>query len=126
MRLLATPILACTLLSGCGKFHAAPLDPADDVHCSVLAFYFHGRAQHEGAPGDHLRATKVMHEWYAARMRGVAAERWGDMSGFEKEVGPILEAVKEDPKGARDEMVVCTKRAIAAKGFERFAEELGG
>ena len=125
MRLLAA-IMTCTLLSGCGAASATTLDPSDDVHCSVLAFYFNGLAKHQGAPREQLRATKVMHEWYAAKMRQIAVERWGDMAGYEKEVGPLLEGVKSDPKAMGDEMLVCTNRAVAAPGFNQFARSLGG
>lgn len=119
-------VFACALLSGCGGASAATLDPSDDVHCSVLAFYFDGLARHQGAPRDQLRATKVMHEWYAAKMRDVAVERWGDMAGFEKEAGPLLESVKADPQAMADEMLACTDRAVAAPGFNRFARGLAG
>jgi hypothetical protein len=126
MRLLAVPVLALTLLGGCGEAGAANVDPADDVHCSVLAFYFHGFAKHQGVPANQLRATKVMHEWYAAKVRDVAVERWGGTDGFQKEIGPLLEAVKKDPKAMADEMVACTDRAIAAEGFNQFARRIGG
>jgi hypothetical protein len=123
MRLLA-PIIACTFLGGCGTATAATLDPSDDAHCSLLAFYFNGLAEHQGAPRDQLRATKVLHEWYAAKIRQVAVKRWGDMSGYEKEMGPLLERIKSDPKAMGDELIACTDRAMATPDFNQFALNL--
>ena len=120
MRLLAATI-ACVLLSGCGQASAATIDPADDVHCSVIAFYFHGFAEHHGLPAYQQKAAKGVHDWYAAKMRLVAKERWGDMAGFEKEAGPLLETVKSDPLAMQDEMVACTARAAADPAFEQHA-----
>lgn len=126
MRLFAAAIATCTVLSGCGVAGAATLDPTDDVHCSVLTFYVHGLAQHEKTSSDYRMATKVMHEWYAAKVRLVAVERWGGMAGFEKEVKPLLEAIKSDPKAMTDEALACADRAGADPDFNRFARGLGG
>jgi hypothetical protein len=120
MRLTAVTI-ACVLLSGCGRANAAAIDPTDDIHCSVLAFYFHGFAEHHGFPAKQQKAAKGVHDWYAAKMRLVAKERWGGMAGFEKEAGPLLETVKADPLAMRDEMVACTKRAAADPAFNEHA-----
>ena len=124
MRLLGV-ILACVFLGGCGAASAATVDPADDVHCSILAFYFHGLANHQGVAGDQIEATRVLHEWYAARMRVVAADRWSDTAAYEKEVAPLLERIKSDPQAMADEMLACTDRAIASAGFDEFAFNRG-
>lgn len=124
MRLLTT-IAACSILGACGSVGAAVIDPADDVHCSVVAFHTQGLAKHRGAPADQQRAAWTVHEWYAAKMRAVADERWGGTSGFEKEVAPLLEAVKSDPQHNRDEMMACAERAVADPEFDDFARKLG-
>lgn len=126
-------MIACMLLSGCGPANATNLESTDlvqvdstnDVHCSVLAFYFNGLAEHRSAPRNQIRATKVVHEWYGAKMRRVAVERWDNWAEFAKETEPVLEAVKSDPAAMRDELLACTDRAIAEPGFEKFASELG-
>lgn len=125
MRLFAAQIIACLILSGCGTASAATIDPADDVHCSVVAFYFHGLAKHHGFPDDQQRAAKGIHEWYASKMRQVAVGRWGGMAGFEKEVAPLLETIKSDPLAMRDEMTTCTERAGRDPAFNRFARTQG-
>lgn len=125
MRVVAAT-LACTLLSACGAASATTVNPSDDVHCSVLAFYFHGLAEHQGVPRQHLAATKVMHEWYAVKMRQAAVERWGDMAGYEHEVGPLLDSIKSDPKAMEGEMLACVDRATADPAFDQFARLTGG
>lgn len=120
MRLPAL-LAVCIALAGCGQASAAVIDPADDVHCSALAFYFHGFAEHHKFPAAQINAAKGVHDWYAARMRSVAKERWGDMAGFEKEVAPLLEAIKADPLAMRDEMTACTERAAADPAFNQHA-----
>lgn len=125
MRLLAAQLVACLLLSGCGKANATTVDPADDVHCSVVAFYFHGFAKHHGLPDNQQRAAKGIFDWYSAKMRQVAVKRWGGMAGFEKEVAPLLETIKSDPLAMRDEMTACTERALRDPAFARFARTQG-
>ena len=109
------------ILSGCSSASAATVDPKSDVHCSVLAFYFHGLAKHEGAPADQVAATKGLHDWYAIKMKEVAGERFKDAAVFLREVEPILDAVKADPLSMRDEASACADRAAADPTFNRFA-----
>lgn len=121
MRLLTPTLLACVLLSGCGRAQAATIDPANDVHCSVLAFYLHGLAKHEGRPDKQVRATKGLHDWYAAKMRAATGDRLKDPAVLEREVGPLLETVKADPLATREEALACMERAQADPTFDRFA-----
>lgn len=113
----------CLLLTACGQANATRIDPKNDVHCSVLAFYFQGLAKHQGAPRKQQQATKGLHEWYAAKMRATAAERFKDLAGLEREISPLLEAVKADPKSMADKLGDCAKRAAADPGFDRFAAD---
>ena len=109
------------LLTACGEADATLIDPRNDVHCSVVAFYFHGLAKHEGAPADQQHATKVLHEWYAAKMRREAGERFKDWQNFEREISPLLEAIKAKPTAMTDELDACLDRAIADPAFDLFA-----
>ena len=120
MRLPAL-LAVCMALTGCGQASAAAIDPRDDIHCSVLAFYFHGFAQHHGMPAAQIKAAQAVHDWYAARMRAVAGERWSDMASFEKETAPVLETIKADPLAMRDEFAACTQRAAADPAFNKHA-----
>lgn len=123
MRVALLAILLPAVLGGCGQATAAVVDPENDVHCSVLAFYFHGLAKHTQAPEKQVRAAKGFHDWYAAKLREVAGERFTDPAIYEKEVGPVLEAVKADPLAMRDEMFACIDRAEGDPAFNRFAGE---
>lgn len=124
MRLSAIAI-ASMLLSSCGQANAATLDATDDVHCSVLAFYFQGLAKHHGFPAKQQKAANGLHDWYAAKIRSIAKERWGDMSGFEKEVAPLLQTIKSDPLAMSDEFLACTERAAADPEFSKHARTYG-
>lgn len=125
MRPLAGSIVACMLLIGCGRAAATTIDPADDVHCSVVAFYFQGLTEHAGAPSDQRHAVKALQEWYSAKMRQVAVERWGGLAAAERELAPLLDAVKSDPVAMRDELLACTERAIADPAFAKQGQRLG-
>ena len=121
MRAAYLTILLPAVLAGCSQAKAATVDPTNDVHCSVLAFYFHGFAKHHQAPDNQVRATKGFHDWYAAKMKKAAGERFKDAAVLEKEVGPLLETVKADPLAMRDEMSACADRAAADPTFNHFA-----
>lgn len=121
MRAACLAILLATISGGCGQATAAAVDPKNDVHCSVLAFYFHGLATHTQASEKQVRATKGLHDWYAAKMKEVADERFKNPAFLQNEVGPVLEAVKADPLAMRDEMSACAERAAADPSFNRFA-----
>lgn len=114
----------CILLSGCGQANAVIVDPANDVHCSVVAFYFHGFAKHDGAPKTQQDALRTLHHWYAIKMKIVAGERFKEWANVEREVGPVLEAIKADPRSMRDELGACTDRAAADPLFDGFMREL--
>lgn len=120
MRTRISTVLACVILGGCGQT-AAKVDPRDDVHCSVLAFYFHGLAKHENVPLQQIRATEGLHDWYAAKMRAKAGKRLQDFAVMDREVTPLLDAIKADPAAMRDEARACADRAAADPGFNDFA-----
>lgn len=114
--------IAClSALAACGSASASTLDPSDDLHCSVVAFYFKGLAEHKGAPADQLRATAVVDGWYAAKVREIAPTRWKDLDASLTEMAPILEAVKADPMAASDEHMACAKRATEDPSFAAFS-----
>lgn len=125
MRQLPATVIASLLVSGCGQATAATVNPADDVHCSTLAFYFQGLAKHHQAPLVQQRAITGMHEWYAAKLREVAAARWKEKSEAEAEIGPILEKIKSDPLAMRDAMKECALRAQREPTFNAFARAQG-
>lgn len=121
MRTAAAATIACMLLTGCGSANATVVDPASDVHCSVIAFYFHGLARHDSAPLDQQKATKAVHDWYSAKIESVSTEWRRDMARAEREISPVLDAIKADPRAMLDEMMACTKRAAADPGFNAHA-----
>ena len=98
-------------LAACAAANATPFDGDDDVHCSTIAFYQQGLAEHVGAPADQRRATKAVHEWYAAKVRAIAAK--DGLDSLQRRVEPVLEAVKRDPQSSREAMLRCADRAIA-------------
>ncbi len=117
---LSIPFIA---LTGCGEASGGVPDASSDLHCSVLAFYFSGYAEHTGAAADQRRALSAVHEWYAAKLRQVAVERGGPDSVL-AEGAPVLEQVKHDPQGALDEFQACSNRALADPAFKGFASAL--
>ena len=119
-RNLVLLMLGAAASAGCSNATATTLDPSSDVHCSVLAFYFAGLAEHNRAPADQRHATRVMHEWYSAKIRAVAVERWGDMDGMSGEIRPLLEEVKRAPGDMLDELGKCADRAGADPAFDAF------
>ena len=100
-------------LSGCASDGAFAYDANDDLHCSVLSFYMHGRAKHIDAPIAEQRALYVLKIWYAARVQDAGGPT------LEK-ARPVLEAVKRDPDAASDAVFACSDRAQAASGFAEF------
>ena len=121
MRFAVVAALSSGLVSACSPSRAVALDPKNDVHCSVLAFYFNGLAAQVGAPDRQLRASKGLHDWYAAKMKIASAGRFSDPAVLQAELGPLLEEVKADPLSAGDELQACADRAAADPSFNRFA-----
>ena len=110
-------------LAGCGQASGSVPDPSSDLHCSVIAFYFSGLAEHDGAPADQRRALAAVHEWYAAKLRQLATQR-GDPNSVLAEAEPILDAIKRDPRAMLDEHETCSERAMADPAFNRFVGTL--
>lgn len=108
-------------LCGCTSANAVTIDSNNDIHCSVLAFYFHGLAKHNDAPDDQLRAIKAIQDWYAVKMRSAEGGRYSDPAVMQSEIGPILESVKADPISVRDKAKSCADRAVADPSFNDFA-----
>ncbi len=98
------------LLAGCAEASAATPDPSQDIDCSVVAFYFQGLAEHQGAPADQRHATGAVFKWYSARIQTVAKQEGADR--VLSQAGPLLEAVKRDPRSMGDELLACTERAV--------------
>lgn len=119
-RFLVAPLMA---LAACGQASGSVPDASSDLHCSVLAFYFNGYAEHSSAPADQRRALAAVHEWYAAKLRQLTTERGGPDSVV-AEGAPILEAVKRDPSAMIDELQACSDRALADPTFNGFASAL--
>jgi|GEM_PF-2671405 len=111
------------VMAACGQASGSVPDASSDLHCSVLAFYFTGQAEHDGAPADQRRALAVVHEWYAAKLRQLTAER-DESDSVLNEGTAILEAVKRDPRAMVDEAQACSARALADPEFNGFANSL--
>jgi hypothetical protein len=109
------------MLVSCTEANAVAIDATDDVHCSVLAFKFKAHADSSSAPADQRHALKVVHEWYAAKVRAVAVERWGDKQGFEREMQPLLDLANQNPAAVTDDLKMCVDRALADPAFNSFA-----
>jgi hypothetical protein len=117
-------VAAISTLSGCSEAAGAAIDPASDIDCSVVAFYYSGLAAHEGAPVDQQRATKIVHEWYAAKVRDIAVQS-GDPQAVLSKAAPILDVIKHDPKGMAGNLQTCADRAIGDPSFNAFADTQG-
>jgi hypothetical protein len=117
--------LAClSALCACSNAGASTLDAGEDLDCSVVLFYFKGLAEHLGRPANERHATMVIHEWYGARIRKAAPERWSDEEAMLAEAAPILETIKAEPMAARDELMTCTERAVDDPSFDAFARSM--
>lgn len=114
-------VVASVALSACTSAKAVAIDPTNDVHCSVLSFYFHGAAVHDGAPDDQVRALKVLQDWYAAKMRSAEGGRYADPTVMESEIGPLLETVNADPQSKLEDLDACTDRAATDPSWNSFA-----
>jgi hypothetical protein len=121
MRRLLTLMLAVESVAACSPASAVTIDPRNDVHCSVLAFYFHGLAVHDGASNTQIRATKGLQDWYTAKLRAHASGRYADPALLQRELGPILDTIKANPDSMRDAARTCVSRAAADPSFNDFA-----
>lgn len=108
-------------LSTCASADAVSIDSKNDIHCSVLSFYFHGLAKHNHASDEQVFATKGLRDWYAIKMRSAEGGRYSDPAVIQSEIGPILEAIKADPLSMQDEVKACADRAVADPSFNSFA-----
>jgi hypothetical protein len=124
MRSAFLSVLLSIALVGCSQANAKTLDPEKDVHCSVLAFYFHGLGEHRKMPEHQLRPARDLHLWYAAKLQAELGDRNDDPGGFDREVGPLLEIVKADQLAARDELEACASRAASDPDFTTFRQRL--
>jgi hypothetical protein len=120
-RNLSTALIAGILSTACSSANAVAIDENNDIHCSVLAFYFHGLAKHEGAPAEQVRATKGLQDWYATKLRAVGGGRFSEPAVMQSEIAPILEAIKADPLSMRGKTKACAERASAEPAFDKFA-----
>ena len=116
-------IIPLTALAACGQANGSLADASSDLHCSVLAFYFSGYAEHSGAPADQRRALASVDNWYGAKVRQLSAQSGGSET-MVSEGGQILEALKRDPDAMLDEMTACSARALADPAFNGFASAL--
>ncbi len=108
-------------LSACTSASAVSIDPKNDVHCSVLSFYFHGLAKHNQAPSKQVFATKRLQDWYAIKMRSAEGGRYSNPTVMQSEIGPILKTIKADPLSMLDEVKACADRAVVEPSFNSFA-----
>lgn len=110
-------------LAACGQATGSVPDVSSDVHCSVITYYFSSFADQSGAPADQRHATAAITEWYAVRIRELAARR-GETNSLTEEAQPILDAVRRDPRAMLDEFQACSDRALADPAFNAFASSL--
>ncbi|MEG3124589.1 hypothetical protein [Sphingomonas sp. GB1N7] len=108
-------------LCACTSANAVTIDPKNDVHCSVLAFYFHGLAKHIDAPDEQVRATRGLQDWYARKMRSAEGGRYSNPAVMQSEIGPIFETIKSNPLSMQDEAKACADRASTDPEFNKFA-----
>ena len=110
-------------LAACSPAAGSTPDVTNDLHCSVVTYYFSDFAERSGAPADQKRATAAVTEWYALKMRERAAQQGGSDT-LMSEAARILEVVKADPVGMADEMTACTERAVSDPAFDGFVSAL--
>lgn len=121
---MLTLLITCSLLAACSEAAGATIDTTSDVDCSVVAFYYNGLAAHQGAPADQQGATRVIHEWYAAKLRDIVVKT-GDAQAVLAKAEPVLNAIKRDPKGMAGNLKNCADRAIGDPKFDAFARSQG-
>jgi hypothetical protein len=114
--------LAC-LLAGCSDAQAAPIDPANDVHCAVMATAFQVAAAQQNATSFQQKSACVLAEWYAPSLRALAT-REGEEKAL-AQVAPLVEAVEADMLGHKDSFVACVTRAADDPRFDSFAAAAG-
>ncbi len=112
---LGVVLLALASLGACSQAAASPVDPANDLHCSVVAFYFSGHPVTKAAPQDQQVAVKRVFDWYSIKVRALAAESGGD--SVLSTAAPVLEAVKKDHLAHREHLLACANRASDDPAF---------
>jgi hypothetical protein len=111
MRTHQFPILLISLaITSCSQASAAMPDPANDVNCSVLAFYFKGLGEPTGAKPSQQQSLARVHGWYSRKVQEISQEKGAE--AVLSRAGPVLETVKKDPLAMRDAHMACAKRAI--------------
>jgi len=111
MRVREMSLLTCSLMmASCNQTPQVRPDPSSDIDCSVVTFYFKGLADHDRAEADQRAALGAVSNWYARRAEAIAKEQ-GAESVLQR-AGPILDAVKAEPKAMGDELQACTDRAV--------------
>ena len=110
-------LAACSAIGACGSAVAAPIDTANDAHCSVLAYY-HDRTVDGDAtsPRGLRRTTEAVHRWYAAKAREIAIERDNAPAVIE-ELRPVLAGVIDDPDRSKALWAECAERATRDPAF---------
>lgn len=103
-------IAAAMALGACGQASALPVDPSNDLHCSVVAFYFKGDPITQAAPQNQRDAIARIFDWYTVKTQALAAEQGPD--AVLRTAAPALEAVKKDPAAHREHLLTCTNRAV--------------
>lgn len=99
-------------IAACSSAQASELDANDDLHCSVVSFYF----ARSGPPksGDDARASFIAAAWYNKRV--------GNKPDLNK-VAPVLQKVKDDAATAQLTAADCIERALRDPAFERFSRD---
>ncbi len=108
-------VLASAAMAACSQAAASPVDPQNDIHCSVAAFYFKGHPVTQGSPPNVRYAVDRLFDWYSIKVRALAAERGAE--SVQSTAEPVLEAIKRDFLGHREHLTACTDRAVADPTF---------
>lgn len=112
---MKNPLFAVVTVLGiaaCSSAQASKLNPNDDLHCSVVSFYF-ARSDRTMSDLD-ARTLFVVSAWYNKQI--------GNKVDLGK-AGPVLQKVKDDPVAARPVAADCIQRASRDPGFEGFARD---
>ena len=112
MKNLFSAVGSVLAIGACSSAQADKLNANDDLHCSVVSYYF----ARSGPPksDDDARASFIASAWYDKRV--------GNTPDLKK-AAPVLQKVRDDPATAQRTAADCIERALRDPAFERFARD---
>ncbi len=100
-----------SLASSCSN--ANMLNPDNDIHCSVVSFYFMKLADHIGSGNNEKISLSRINSWYVKRLKIEYGQEYNSNAFLDTKIKPVLEFVKDNPSAAEMPMRMCGERAIS-------------